>query len=598
MLLISEALSAPFDEGTKNVVFSLHREFEVKNDILSVTKAENSTDNLKVIKIGLNKLFLNNKLRLLLKTYSPDTILYMPENSCTFNSFLRAKILKLMCRKTEVIMLGVQHVEYSVIQNFLLKFLMPDLLLSIGRTDEDFFLRKGIKVKILPPAVDSVKFCPTTKEEKEKIRAEYNIPEGKTVVLHVGHIKASRCLECFLKVQKLKNIHVVIVGSASKGKDYNLKDRLVKEGIQVIDVFIPDISKIYKMSDVYVFPVLNNTAVIDVPLSVLEALACNLPIITKRFSGLVDYFKEDVGFRYFDNTEKLVELVKGINNVEINNNNSKKVEGFTWDRFAFEVLSACEELVLKRGDGLEKHLDYRDKHKGAGQAWNYEHKVYAEDSYYAYIWGIEKDIIINEIRLIEKTSIKYLDFACGTGRVISSIEQYVNNSTGVDVSENMLNIAKTKIKKSSLLHVDLTSDDIIKNEKYDLITAFRFFLNAQEDLRKEVMPLLSNKLSDDGLFIFNNHGNTFSYYILPAILGKLGMKQVKLNHLSYFSILKLIRNSNLKLKKVYGIGFIPGSFYRWFKLWRRFFMKIDKAFSNSRFLKFFAVDLIFICSKR
>ena len=314
IFLISEALSAPFDEGTKNIAFFLHRELEMKKNVLSLTKEGNNVDNLKVIKIGLNKLFLNNKLRLLLKAYSPDIILYIPENSCTFNSFLRAKILKLISGKIKVVMLGVQHVKYTYIQNILLtKFLKPDLLLLLGRSDVDFFVKKGMNVKILPPAVDSIKFCPAKEEEKKKLRAEYNIPQSKIVVLHVGHIKTNRNIECLLKIQKINDMQVVIVSSTSKGTDNNLKNRLMKEGIQVIDGFIPDISKIYKMSDIYIFPVFDNTAAIEMPLSVLEALACNLPVITRRFGGLVNYFKEDVGFRYFDTDDELVKIIKLFN---------------------------------------------------------------------------------------------------------------------------------------------------------------------------------------------------------------------------------------------------------------------------------------------
>ena len=342
---ITEGLSAPFDEGLKNVVFSLYKQLEKKENILLITKAGNNTDGMEVMKIGLNKLFLNNKLRLLIKNHSPDIIFYIPDSSCTFNSFLRAKVLKLMGKKAKIAMLRIQHREYSFIQDFLIaNFLRPDLLfLLLGESDKNFFLKRGIKVKVLPPAVDSAKFYPATKNEKEKIRAEYNIPPDKKIVLHVGHIRQTRNIECFIDVQKIENIQVVVVGSTSTPRDGYLKDKLIEAGVRVIDEFIPDISKIYKMSDIYVFPVIKNTAAIDMPLSVLEALACNLFVTTTRFGGLADYFKEDYGFRYFDTTEELIALIAGIDRV--NAHNSKKAEHFTWDRFTNEIISACEELV-------------------------------------------------------------------------------------------------------------------------------------------------------------------------------------------------------------------------------------------------------------
>ncbi|MEK0337810.1 MAG: glycosyltransferase family 4 protein, partial [Nitrosopumilus sp.] len=329
ILLISEALSVPFDEGIKNVVFSLHRQLEMKRDVLSVTKAKNDTGDLKILKIGLNKLFLNNKLRKLIKSYSPAVILYLPEASITFNSFVRAKVLKFMNKLSKVVMLGVKRVEYLSIQKSIIaNFLKPDLLLLLEKSNGNFFRGKGLKVKVLPPAVDNAKFCPATEEEKQKMRAEYSIPNNKKVVLHVGHIRTTRNVECLLELQKIDNIQVVIVGSTSTCVEKKLKNCLMIEGAKVIDEFIQDIAKIYKMSDIYVFPVFNKIAAIDMPLSVLEALACNLPVITTRFGGLVDYFKEDTGFRYYNTTEDLVELVKhmdkDVDKSEIHNN--RKVE--------------------------------------------------------------------------------------------------------------------------------------------------------------------------------------------------------------------------------------------------------------------------------
>lgn len=344
MFFISEALSTPFDEGIKNVVVSLHRELEAKKNILAVTNTKNNVGDLKIVKIGLNKLFLNNKLRVILRDYSPDIILYIPFNSCSFYSFMKTKTLKMMYRKAKVVMIGLVHKDYSFIQDAMIKnYFKPDLLLLLGQSDVDYYVKKGMKVKILPPAVDNIKFSPANDKEKERIRAEYNIPNNKTVVLHVGHINIYRNIERLIELQKVDKVQVVIVGSTTTKVDNNLKDGLVRGGVRVINGYIPDISKVYKMSDIYVFPVIKKTAAIEMPLSVLEALACNLPVITTRFGGLIDHFEEDSGFRYFDTTEELVELVRNMNKEAFNNNN--KLERFTWAGFADEVITACEEIV-------------------------------------------------------------------------------------------------------------------------------------------------------------------------------------------------------------------------------------------------------------
>ena len=60
------------------------------------------------------------------------------------------------------------------------------------------------------------------------------------------------------------------------------------------------IEEIYHISDCYVFPTLEPKACIETPLSVLEAMACNLPVVTTRFGALTRAFKEGDGFAFVD----------------------------------------------------------------------------------------------------------------------------------------------------------------------------------------------------------------------------------------------------------------------------------------------------------
>jgi glycosyltransferase involved in cell wall biosynthesis len=346
-LLISEALSGPFDEGVKNIALSLHKQLEIKTHLLTITDAGNSTENLKVNKVRLNKMFLNKELWKLIKGYLPDVILYFSGSSCSFYSFVRAKVLKVMSKGSKVVLFGVQPREYLPIQySLIVQYMKPDLLLLLGKHNRDMFLKKGLNVKVLPPAVDTTKFCQASGEEKDQIRAKYNIPNMKTIVLHVGHIRKTRNLECFLDIQKIKNVQGVIVSSTSTEQDNDLKDLLIKGGVKIIDEYIPDIPGIFKMSDMYVFPVHQNCAAIEMPLSVLEAMSCNLPVITTRFGGLVNFFEEDAGFKYFNTADELVHLIKL--NMNMNRSrigNTEKMERFTWERFTEEIVTECEKLL-------------------------------------------------------------------------------------------------------------------------------------------------------------------------------------------------------------------------------------------------------------
>jgi len=342
IILISESISFPFDEGLKNITYQLIENLNEKYNVLVLTNKNNSTKGLNVEKISLNKLFINKNLMLILKRYSPEIIFYIPGASCTFNSFIRAKILKLMHKRAKVVMLAVQRRKYVFFFSFLLNFLHPDLLLFLSRSHKLHFEKKAMRIKILPPPVDTKRFYPVGNETKLILKRKYGVPVDKSVVLHVGHINRNRNIECLVNVQKFSDIQVVIVGSTTTNVEKKVKHRLEDQGIIIINNYISNIQEIYQLSDIYVFPVLKQNAAIEMPLSVLEAMACNLPVVTTRFGGLVDYFKEDPGFKYFDSTVELVELVKTFDIKEVYN--YKKVKSFTWNNFANQVISACAIL--------------------------------------------------------------------------------------------------------------------------------------------------------------------------------------------------------------------------------------------------------------
>ena len=341
-LVISEAISLPFDEGFKNVVYHIIQAMEKRDNVCVVTDIRNNTAGMSVEKVKLNKLFMNAGLRTIIREYSPDVILYIPEASRTLNSFIRAKVLKNICVKAKVAILAIQHRSYLFFIKRLIGFLKPDLLLLLDKTDMLLFSKMNFKLSILPPVVDKEKFCAVKKEAKLVLRQKYKIPLDKTIITHVGHIKPNRNLKCLIDLQKSNNVQVVVVGSTTTKVDERLKSSVIKSGIIVIDDYLSDIQEIYQLSDIYIFPVLNKKGAIDMPLSILEALACNLAVLTTPFGALPYYFKEDRGFRYFNTSEELSGLIEEISIDNICNN--EKIKNFTWNIFGSKLIKACEEI--------------------------------------------------------------------------------------------------------------------------------------------------------------------------------------------------------------------------------------------------------------
>ena len=127
-------------------------------------------------------------------------------------------------------------------------------------------------------------------------------------------------------------------------------------------------------------------------------------------------------------------------------------------------------------------------------------------------WEWEKKTMDGIFDKISTGQEEVLDFACGTGRILNYLQHRFNNLTGVDVSPEMLGVTKSYLPNINVIKADLTKNNIFKEEakSFDLITSFRFFLNAQDSLREEVLQELSKIIKPNGYLIVNNHGNATS----------------------------------------------------------------------------------------
>ena len=120
-------------------------------------------------------------------------------------------------------------------------------------------------------------------------------------------------------------------------------------------------------------------------------------------------------------------------------------------------------------------ISYRDSHKYAAKGVEYE-RHYESQAWDRFLWSREREILLTILKkYFTGRDVHLLDFACGTGRITRFLEDRVKTSTGVDVSSSMLAIAKAKLKRTEIIEADITTENILKLRKFNLITAFRSF---------------------------------------------------------------------------------------------------------------------------
>jgi len=208
---------------------------------------------------------------------------------------------------------------------------------------------------------------------------------------------------------------------------------------------------------------------------------------------------------------------------------------------------------------------YRNQFIDEDSVSNYDTNEYADYSYGSLLWHIEKEQLSHFLRGYENTKLlDYLDFACGTGRVISQLETHFGSASGIEISSSMIERAKRRTSISNFFCIDISciDDDFPPHkEAYDLISAFRFFLNAEPDLRLSILERLKSFLKkDDSVLIFNNHGNLFSHKLLlwpyHAIKNYGKGYRTSGNYMTHGEVLQLLDAVGLEVIKKRGCGIL------------------------------------------
>jgi len=102
---------------------------------------------------------------------------------------------------------------------------------------------------------------------------------------------------------------------------------------------------------------------------------------------------------------------------------------------------------------------------------------------------------------------------------------------------------------------DITQEQLLEDHQYSLITAFRFFPNAENELRHQAMNALTKRLKTNGYLVFNNHKHTGSTRNrLAKLLGRRNFKGMSMSEVK-----KLTQQFNLEIVKIYSFCIFPAS---------------------------------------
>jgi SAM-dependent methyltransferase len=251
------------------------------------------------------------------------------------------------------------------------------------------------------------------------------------------------------------------------------------------------------------------------------------------------------------------------------------------------------------------NISYKERFKTPKVVQNYENAEYAPGSYSSWIWELQCSYVQREVQALhrERSRIRLLDFACGTGRVLSFVEGLVDESIGIDISGEMLRLAASKCRKSTLVEGNLAENSSLVTGSFDVVTMFRFILNAGPELSSAILRILHPLLlARHGRLICNVHGNSFSLRRLALAAHRSGRSSRSaqsgepppmLEQMSPRQITDLFQQTGYRVISVYGFGLFPRLFYG--GTGSSIIKACDKIAAGNTWLKWVSTDLLFVC---
>jgi glycosyltransferase involved in cell wall biosynthesis len=294
--LVGEELSGLPDEGGRGFARQLSRALGEFAEVQSISIGAD---------VPPTRTFLSRELRVELQQLDPSLVIYLPPASLTLFAVLRSRVLRSWARGARVAMVVHQPRPHGALSRLLIRGTAPDVIFSQDSRLVEYVRSLGGGAELLPPAVDLERFHPADSQERRRLRRAHDIESDAVVVLHVGHLKEERNLGVLKRLAEFAS--VVMVAGESTGIDRRVLFDLQAAGVRVVQGFVPRIEELYQLANCYVFPVQSNDGAIAMPLSVLEAMACDLPVVSTPFAALPEAFPS---LTYAATTDELVDAVR------------------------------------------------------------------------------------------------------------------------------------------------------------------------------------------------------------------------------------------------------------------------------------------------
>ena len=277
--------------------------------------------------------------------FRPDILHYVPGPSTL--SLFGLRLLRFLYPRPAVVVSATQP-RVGALARILPALFRPHAILALSSRGARLLDPLGCRTIVVPGGVDTGGFSPVTAREKLALRTKYGVDPHTFVALHVGPIKPGRNVLALREVQQVRGVQVLLVGSPPAPQHEWILSAMRDAGCLVRTGFSPRIGEIYALADCYLFPVISAGNAVELPLSVLEAMSVNLPVVSTSFGALPDLFAEGSGLSYANGGHAMAEAVERLRSNGANVSTRSLVLSLDWRHVVSRVEQVYVEVAGQR----------------------------------------------------------------------------------------------------------------------------------------------------------------------------------------------------------------------------------------------------------
>lgn len=325
ILLVTRPISPPWDEASKNFAYFLARTLKKSElHVLTTVSAPALQKDIhqQPIYTSNHLNFLQKtkllKLRKLSRDFDIFHFMLTPNklNSFAFKNILRGKNIKTI---QTVATLREDLFTDDEIKNSL----FADTIITYSDYAKNKLEKLGLQnIKRIYPGIDLDLYCYEKKDAD--VMDKFKISSDDFVITYPGEYSRLGATDYIIETlpmlfEKIPNSKFIFACRVKNDADEKKKKNVIEQLKlnKIIDKVIftdtfSDMSKLYNVSDVVVFPVKNMRGKFDVPLAVIEAFACEKPVIISDIPVLGEFTNENnsVIIRTGDSESLISSIVK------------------------------------------------------------------------------------------------------------------------------------------------------------------------------------------------------------------------------------------------------------------------------------------------